>query len=136
MSGAPFHFFLCSSQLPFVSCLCSPSTSMPYSVGLHAASVALLSAGVATQIATSIVVLLLIIIVASSYAEDDLEKEDTPATLPGSPFFAIIPFFRQRFDFLNWGFRVTGQNIFQFKLLSVRSSPSQSMVGADFTHPE
>ncbi|KAJ8515015.1 hypothetical protein ONZ45_g7506 [Pleurotus djamor] len=42
---------------------------------------------------------------------------DAPKTLPGHPLSAIQPFFQRRFDFLNWGFQATGQNIFQFQLL-------------------
>lgn len=48
-------------------------------------------------------------------------KADTvPANLPGLRIFSILPFFGKRYDFLNQGFRVTGENIFQFKLLRVR----------------
>ncbi|KAF8916504.1 cytochrome P450 [Mucidula mucida] len=90
---------------------------MPYSIGLQAANVALLSAGLATHIATAIVVLLLILIVASSCAEDPSKKEDAPISLPGISLLAIVPFFRQRFDFINWGFQATGRSIYQFKLL-------------------
>ncbi|EIM89162.1 cytochrome P450 [Stereum hirsutum FP-91666 SS1] len=40
-----------------------------------------------------------------------------PVTLPGLRIFSILPFFGQRHDFLSHGFRVTGQNVFQFNLL-------------------
>lgn len=45
-----------------------------------------------------------------------------PVTLPGLRIFSILPFFGQRHDFLSHGFRVTGQNVFQFNLLRVRCS--------------
>jgi sterol 14-demethylase len=48
------------------------------------------------------------------------ERTDAPVKLPGHPLLAVFPFFRQRFNFLNWGFQVTGQSIFQFQLLLVR----------------
>lgn len=93
---------------------------MPYSVGLQAASIALLSAGFATQATIAVVLLILIILVASSHSEDASRKEDAPVSLPVHSVLAITPFFRRRFDFLNWGFQVTGQSMFQFKLLQVR----------------
>lgn len=39
--------------------------------------------------------------------------------LPASALSTIVPFFRQRFDFLNEGFRATSQSIFQFRLFHV-----------------
>ncbi|KAK0203550.1 cytochrome P450 [Desarmillaria ectypa] len=89
---------------------------MPYSVGLQAVGAAFISAGFATQFTTSVIIFLFIVFVTSSLHDDAL-KEDSPASLPGNSLFAIIPFFRRRFDFLNWGFHATGQAIFQFKLL-------------------
>ncbi|ETW77953.1 cytochrome P450 monooxygenase 90 [Heterobasidion irregulare TC 32-1] len=44
-------------------------------------------------------------------------QEDAPVSLPGYRLSSIIPFFRQRYDFLNWGFRFTEEPIFQFSLL-------------------
>lgn len=90
---------------------------MPYTVGLQAAATAFLSAGFSTQFTIAVMVFLVIVFITSS-----LEKEgvDAPKYLPGHSFFHITPFFRKRYDFLNWGFLATGQNIFQFKLLRVR----------------
>lgn len=89
---------------------------MPYSVGLHAAIAAFLSAGFATQFTIAVVAFLLIIFLTSV-----LEKDGSysPEYLPGFSFLQINAFFRQRYDFLNWGFHATGQNVFQFKLLRV-----------------
>ena len=88
---------------------------MPYSVGLQLAAAAFLSSGFAIQFAIAAVVFLVIISVTSASHED----VDTPKSLPGYTLFHITSFFRKRYDFLNWGFQVTGQNIFQFNLLRV-----------------
>ncbi|KAF5389632.1 hypothetical protein D9757_004170 [Collybiopsis confluens] len=87
---------------------------MPYSVGIQAAGAALLSAGFPAMFTTAIVVLLVIVSVISSLHKD---AADAPARLPIYSLFSIVPFFRRRFDFLNWGFQVTGQSAFQFDLL-------------------
>ena len=90
---------------------------MPYSVGLQSAATAFLAAGFATQFTVAVIVFLVIIFVTSAFQEEGV---DAPKSLPGYSLFHIIPFFRKRYDFLNWGFHVTGQNIFQLKLLQVR----------------
>ncbi|KAK7047353.1 hypothetical protein VNI00_006584 [Paramarasmius palmivorus] len=87
---------------------------MPYSVGLQAAAAALLGAGVPVIFTTAIIIFLLIVSIASSFQKDPV---DTPASLPVQSLFAIIPFFRRRYDFLNWGFQASGHSIFQFSLL-------------------
>lgn len=90
---------------------------MPYAVGLQSAAHAFLSAGFATQFTLAVIAFLVIVFVTSA-----LQKEgvDAPKFLPGYSIFHIIPFFRRRHDFLNWGFHATGQNVFQFMLLRVR----------------
>ncbi|PPQ75591.1 hypothetical protein CVT24_010897 [Panaeolus cyanescens] len=87
---------------------------MPYSVGLESAAHAFLSAGFATQFTIAVITFLLIILITSA-----LQKEgvDSPKYLPGHSLFHITPFFRRRYDFLNWGFQATAQNVFQFNLL-------------------
>ncbi|KAI1786711.1 cytochrome P450 [Ganoderma leucocontextum] len=40
-----------------------------------------------------------------------------PVHLPGSSLLHILPFFHQRFDFINQGFELAGQAIYQFSLL-------------------
>ena len=50
------------------------------------------------------------------------DKGNSPVSFSDSWIFAIWPFFRNRFDFLNAGFRSTGQTLFKFKLLFVRCS--------------
>ncbi len=46
--------------------------------------------------------------------------QDTPVLLPRFFLFNVLPFFRRRYDFFVWGFQVTGQRLFQFRLLHVR----------------
>ncbi|KAH8987858.1 cytochrome P450 [Lactarius akahatsu] len=43
--------------------------------------------------------------------------QDTPAHLPRFFLFNTFTFFRRRYDFFVWGFQVTGQRLFQFRLL-------------------
>jgi hypothetical protein len=45
--------------------------------------------------------------------------QDTPAHLPRFFLFNTLDFFRRRYDFFVWGFQVTGQRLFQFRLLWV-----------------
>ncbi|KAI0366812.1 cytochrome P450 [Pilatotrama ljubarskyi] len=51
---------------------------------------------------------------SSTCAEDD---DDAPVNLPGSSLSHILPFFSRRFDFINEGFQLAGQAIYQFSLL-------------------
>ncbi|KAJ7598870.1 cytochrome P450 [Mycena floridula] len=87
---------------------------MPYSVGLQTASTAILSASFSTQFTTAVVIFLLIVLITSSFQK---HRDDAAVSLPGCSLFHIIPFFRRRFDFLLWGFKATGQSVYQFKLL-------------------
>ena len=48
-------------------------------------------------------------------------EDDQPASLPECPLRNISPFFRRRFDFLLQGYELTGESIYQFKLLKVKS---------------
>lgn len=89
---------------------------MPYSVGLQAAAAALLSAGFSTQFTTAVVIFLVIVLAASSLQKD---RVDAAVPLPGHSLFHVFPFFRRRFDFLNWGFQATASPIFRFNLLRV-----------------
>jgi hypothetical protein len=88
---------------------------MPYSVGMQLAATAFLSSGFAIQFAVAVLVFLVII----SFIPASQEDVDAPKSLPGNSLFHITSFFRKRYDFLNWGFQATGQNIFQFNLLRV-----------------
>ncbi|KAJ6473585.1 cytochrome P450 [Mycena vitilis] len=88
---------------------------MPYIIGLHSAASAFLSAGFAIQFTVAVVICLVIVLTTASLQEDGVE---VPKSLPGLPYLSIVPFFRRRYDFLNWGFHVTGQSTFQFQLMS------------------
>ena len=90
---------------------------MPYAVGLHSAATAFLSAGFATQFTIAVIAFLLIVSIVSAFEKDGV---DEPAHLPGFSIFHIFPFFRRRYDFLNWAFQASGTNVFQLKLLRVR----------------
>jgi hypothetical protein len=92
---------------------------MPYSVGLESAANAFLSAGVPTQLTIAVLIFLFILIFISSLHQD---AADIPTRLPCYSIFTIVPFFRKRYDFLNWAFHATGQSVFQFQLLRVRRS--------------
>ncbi|KAI0687675.1 cytochrome P450 [Cytidiella melzeri] len=70
-------------------------------------------AAVKLAIAIPGVVLLLLLY---SLAKPD-ESQQVAATLPLSGMSTIWPFFRKRFDFLRSGFELTGQAVFQFRLL-------------------
>jgi sterol 14-demethylase len=45
--------------------------------------------------------------------------QDAPAVLPRSPLFNLASFLTQRHDFLAWGFKLTNERLFQFRLLRV-----------------
>lgn len=49
----------------------------------------------------------------------DQSYQDAPATLPHSPLCHVTSFMKQRHDFFAWGFKVTNQRLFQFRLLRV-----------------
>jgi sterol 14-demethylase len=90
---------------------------MPYVFGLRDAANAFISAGFGVHFTVAVCVLAIILAVCSQYRE----KDDAPVHLPGHALLDIYPFFRRRYDFLNWGFQATGQSVFQFRLLRVRS---------------
>jgi len=49
--------------------------------------------------------------------------DDVPTSLNSLSISTIVPFVRNRHDFLNWGFRSTGETVFRFRLLNVRRFP-------------
>lgn len=53
--------------------------------------------------------------------------QDAPATLPHFPLSHVNFFLKQRHDFFAWGFRVTNQQLFQFRLLRVCYIPVSSI---------
>jgi hypothetical protein len=48
------------------------------------------------------------------------KRDDMPSSLNSLSISNIVPFVRNRYDFLNWGFQSTGETVFQFRLLTVR----------------
>jgi len=48
---------------------------------------------------------------------------DMPTSLNSLSISTIVPFVRNRYDFLNRGFQSTGETVFRFRLLNVRRSP-------------
>lgn len=104
--------------LTFIVILLPPTLiAMPYCVGLESAANAFLAASFPTQLALAVAIFLAIVISLSALQQ---EPADAPTSLPCSSLFAITPFFRQRYNFLNWGFHATGQSVFKFNLLRVR----------------
>jgi len=49
----------------------------------------------------------------------DQSDQDAPATLPHFSLSHVASFMKQRHDFFAWGFKVTNQRLFQFRLLRV-----------------
>lgn len=86
-------------------------------VGLQCAGSAFLAAGFKLQLTLALVTL--VIVVSLCPRPGPKEKMNAPATLPGLSILRILPFFRRRFDFMNEGFRSSGQPLFQFNLLRV-----------------
>lgn len=48
------------------------------------------------------------------------KRDNMPVSLSSLSISTIVPFVRNRYDFLNWGFQSTGETVFQFRLLNVR----------------
>jgi hypothetical protein len=68
------------------------------------------------------VVFALVRIVSKSRTEFHHTKDSGDKTmLPMSSLTTAWPFFHQRFDFLNAGFRSTGQSIFKFNVFQVKA---------------
>lgn len=89
-----------------------------YTVGLQSAADAFLLSSLKAQVALALFVLLILLCFGFG-SQKDGAVDGTPVFLPGSHLLAITPFFRRRFEFLNDGFRKTGQTLFQFNMLRV-----------------
>lgn len=88
-------------------------------VGLQCAGSAFAAAGLKLQMAVIVTVVSLL---ARLFWSPEEDQEDSPVTLAGgASLWSMMPFFYRRFDFLNNGFRSTGQALFQFHLLKVLS---------------
>ncbi|KDQ58614.1 hypothetical protein JAAARDRAFT_155168 [Jaapia argillacea MUCL 33604] len=87
-----------------------------YPVGIPSSVEAFLSTGIAGQLLIAFILLFFILSLCSCLMDEQYQDPAMPVPLPEHSLFTILPFFHQRFDFLNWGFRATGQPIFQFRL--------------------
>ena len=94
-----------------------------YTVGLQSAADAFLMSSLKVQVVLALLILFALLVFGHGSSKDDLSAQ-APVYLPGSHLLAIAPFFRQRFDFLNDGFRKTGEKLFQFNMLRVRALPT------------
>jgi hypothetical protein len=91
-----------------------------YTVGLQSAADAFLLSSLKAQVALALLVLFILLFFGFGSQKDAYDAVDgAPVFLPGSHLLAITPFFRRRFEFLNDGFRKTGQSLFQFNMLRV-----------------
>ncbi|KAG1876184.1 cytochrome P450 [Suillus subluteus] len=87
-----------------------------YTVGLQSAADAFLLSSLKAQVALALLVLFILLFFGFG-SQKDGAVDGAPVFLPGSHLLAITPFFRRRFEFLNDGFRKTGQSLFQFNML-------------------
>lgn len=87
-----------------------------YTVGLQSAADAFLLSSLQVQVFLALVILFLLLVFGLDCGKVD-DGSQSPVFLPGSHLLAIAPFFQRRFEFLNDGFRKTGQALFQFKML-------------------
>ncbi|KAF8552087.1 cytochrome P450 [Imleria badia] len=87
-----------------------------YTVGLQSAADAFLMSSLKVQVILALLILCALLVFGHGSSKDDLSAH-APVYLPGSHLLAIAPFFRRRFDFLNDGFRRTGEKLFQFNML-------------------
>ncbi|KIJ61638.1 hypothetical protein HYDPIDRAFT_96285 [Hydnomerulius pinastri MD-312] len=87
-----------------------------YTVGLQSAADAFLLSSFKAQVVLALFVLFVLLVFGHPSHKDDISNQ-SPVLLPGSQLLAIAPFFQRRFEFLNDGFRKTGQTLFQFNML-------------------
>jgi hypothetical protein len=90
-----------------------------YTVGLQSAADAFLLSSFKAQVVLALCILFALLVFGHGPHTDDIPAQ-TPVFLPGPHLLAIAPFFQRRFEFLNDGFRKTGQKLFQFNMLRVR----------------
>jgi hypothetical protein len=88
-----------------------------YPIGVPIAVDAFLASGLTTWLVVAILTLCALLLAIAHPKEKD---DNFPPSLPGWIPFDVWRFFNRRFDFLNSGFRLVGEDIFQFKLLHVR----------------
>jgi hypothetical protein len=89
-----------------------------YTIGMQAVAFAFRGTGWTLPVVAALFVLAFILWVLQSVANTE-RHPDEPTHLPSTCFFSMRAFYGRRFDFLNWGFRSSGQPIYQFNLLQV-----------------
>jgi sterol 14-demethylase len=77
-----------------------------------------LTTGLFWQICVLVIILLLVCEYAVRWWT--AKTDDMPTSLNGLSISTIVPFVRNRYDFLNWGFQNTGETVFRFRLFTVR----------------
>lgn len=92
-----------------------------YTVGLQSAADAFLVSSFKVQVVLALLILFILLVFGFGQKDGAVDSA-APVFLPGSHLLAIAPFFRRRFEFLNDGFRKTGQSLFQFNMFRVRAS--------------
>jgi len=90
-----------------------------YTVGLQSAADAFLLSSLQVQVFLALCILFVLLLFGLD-TNSGQNASHSPVFLPGSHLLAIAPFFQRRFEFLNDGFRKTGQSLFQFNMLRAR----------------
>lgn len=80
-----------------------------------------LTTGLFWQICVLVILLLLLCEYAVRWWTT--KRDDMPTNLKSLSISTIVPFIRNRYDFLYWGFQSTGETVFRFRLLNVRHIP-------------
>ncbi|TFK89028.1 cytochrome P450 [Polyporus arcularius HHB13444] len=88
-----------------------------YPLGFLPFFLALLPESLAVTAAVIVPILVLAFWLYAVVSRSSSSADDAPVHLPGSSLSHILPFFHRRFDFINSGFQLAGQAIYQFSLL-------------------
>lgn len=101
-----------------------------YPLGFLPFFLALLPESLAVTAAVIVPILALAFWLYAVVSRSSATADDAPVPLPGSSLSHILPFFHRRFDFINSGFQLAGQAIYQFSLLGVRPLSHLQRVGS------
>ena len=103
----------------------TPLPHIMHPAGLSVFDREVLTKGLFWQICVLVILLLLLCEYAVRWWTT--ERDDMPVSLNSLSISTIVPFVRNRYDFLNHGFQNTGQTVFRFQLLNVRHVLSTSV---------
>ena len=95
-----------------------PLPSIMFPAGLSVFAREVLTTGLFWQICVLVILLLLLCEYAVRWWT--AKRDDMPTSLNSLSISTIVPFVRNRYDFLTWGFQCTGETVFRFRLLTVR----------------